>query len=191
MPISVGNVKQILDLGVSLVLQEGPITKSVHLLLCTLKAALLHRYFPDDSKHRRRFDKMTKEKRRAMALEGYDNVNSDHDHTTKMEDEKLHEEKTQEKEDDREDTVKDHQKDRQKLREKEKDVKLHAEDAEWLKEIRTKAKAKLEKMIRNAGVEEKAKELAVKLENTFQETANDQGSQYRIVAYERMRKLKT
>lgn len=60
MPINAGNVKQILDLGVSLVLQEGPINKNIHLILCTLKATLLHKYFPDDNKHRRKYEKMIK-----------------------------------------------------------------------------------------------------------------------------------
>jgi hypothetical protein len=72
MPINVDNIKQILDLGVSLVLQEGPITKSVHLLLCTLKAALLYKYFPDDNKHRRKYEKLAKEKRKLVMLSDYD-----------------------------------------------------------------------------------------------------------------------
>jgi hypothetical protein len=54
-----------------------------------------------------------------------------------------------------------------------------------------KAKAKLEKMIRKAGVEERAKELSMKIESTFEETANTKGELYRTVAYERMRNIKT
>jgi hypothetical protein len=46
-------------------------------------------------------------------------------------------------------------------------------------------------MIRKAGVEEKAKEFSLKLENTFEETANAKGELYRTVAYERMRNIKT
>lgn len=75
MPINAGNIKQILDLGVSLVLQDGPITKNVYLLLCTLKATLLHKYFPDDNKHRRKYEKMTKEKKKIIMHEDF----SDHD----------------------------------------------------------------------------------------------------------------
>ena len=60
MPINTGNIKQILDLGASLALQDGPITKNIHLLLSTLKAALLHKYFPDNNKHRKKYEKMTK-----------------------------------------------------------------------------------------------------------------------------------
>jgi hypothetical protein len=60
MPINTGNIKQILDLGPSLALQDGPITKNIHLLLSTLKATLLHKYFPDNSKHRKKYEKMTK-----------------------------------------------------------------------------------------------------------------------------------
>jgi hypothetical protein len=91
MPINVDNIKQILDMGVSLVLQEGPITKSVHLLLCTLKAALLHKYFPDDNKHRRKYEKMAKEKRKLIMLTDYDEENaiSEQENTNKMDDEKI------------------------------------------------------------------------------------------------------
>lgn len=66
MPINTGNIKQILDLGTSIALQEGPITKNVNLLLCTLKATLLHKYFPDNNKHRKKYQKMTKEKKKAI-----------------------------------------------------------------------------------------------------------------------------
>lgn len=53
-------------MGISIALQEGPITKNIHLLLCTLKAALLHKYFPENNKHRKKFEKLTKEKRKAV-----------------------------------------------------------------------------------------------------------------------------
>jgi hypothetical protein len=55
MSITTGNVKQILDLGTSLALQDGPITKNIHLLLNTLKAALLHKYFPENNKHKKKY----------------------------------------------------------------------------------------------------------------------------------------
>lgn len=55
MPITTTNVKQILDLGVSQSLQEVPSNKQIHLVLCTLKATLLHKYFPEDNKYRKKF----------------------------------------------------------------------------------------------------------------------------------------
>lgn len=55
MPINTSNVKQILDLGVSLALQQGNVTKTINFILCILKATLLHKYFPDNNKHRRKY----------------------------------------------------------------------------------------------------------------------------------------
>lgn len=67
MPINPSNVKQILDLGVSHSLQETASNKHIYLILCTLKAALLHKYFPDDNKYRKKFEKITKEKKKAAS----------------------------------------------------------------------------------------------------------------------------
>lgn len=57
MPINTNNIKQILDLGVTLVLQadKTKVTEKIHVLLCFLKATLLHKYFPDNNKHRRKY----------------------------------------------------------------------------------------------------------------------------------------
>lgn len=66
MSITTANIKQILDLGTSLALQDGPLTKNIHLLLCTLKATLLLKYFPDNTKHKKKYEKITKEKKKAI-----------------------------------------------------------------------------------------------------------------------------
>jgi hypothetical protein len=55
MNINTGNIKQILDLGTSLALQDGKVTKNIHLLLCVFKATLLHKYFPDNNKYRKKY----------------------------------------------------------------------------------------------------------------------------------------
>ena len=46
------------------VLLEGRITKPVFTLLNLLKATLLLKYFPDDSKHKKKHDKFLKEKKK-------------------------------------------------------------------------------------------------------------------------------
>lgn len=66
MPITTGNVKQILDLGASIALQEGPITKNIYLLLCIFKITLLYKFFPDNNKYRKKYEKMTKDKKKAV-----------------------------------------------------------------------------------------------------------------------------
>lgn len=53
--ITVDNVKEILDMDVSNILQEGTITDQVVHLLELLRAALLYKYFPDDVKHRKKY----------------------------------------------------------------------------------------------------------------------------------------
>ena len=53
--ITVDNVKEILDLDVSNILQEGNITDQVINLLELLRAALLFKYFPDDVKHKKKY----------------------------------------------------------------------------------------------------------------------------------------
>ncbi len=60
--INVDNVKQILDMDVSNILQEGLITQQVIHLLQIFRAALLYKYFPDDVKHRKKYEKLMKKK---------------------------------------------------------------------------------------------------------------------------------
>ena len=51
-------------MGVTNVLLEGQIGKRITTLLHSLKATLLHLYFPEDSKHKKRHEKLIKEKRK-------------------------------------------------------------------------------------------------------------------------------
>ena len=53
--ISVDNVKEILDMDVSNILQEGTITEKIIHILDVLRAALLFKYFPDDVKHKKKY----------------------------------------------------------------------------------------------------------------------------------------
>ena len=54
MHIHSGNIKEILDLGITDILLNGHISKTITTLLHSLKATLLHRYFPEDNKHRKK-----------------------------------------------------------------------------------------------------------------------------------------
>ena len=60
MEINTFNVKEILDLGVTNIILEGPISKGVTTLLHSLKATLLHLYFPEDHKHKKKHEKLMK-----------------------------------------------------------------------------------------------------------------------------------
>lgn len=62
--ITASNVKEILDLGVTDILYDGPIDKGVNTLLHSLKATLLYKYFPEDHKHKKKHERLLKEKRK-------------------------------------------------------------------------------------------------------------------------------
>ena len=64
MQINTNNVQEILELKVTDIILDGPITKGIHTLLHSLKATLLHKYFPEDSKHRKKHERLSKEKRK-------------------------------------------------------------------------------------------------------------------------------
>jgi hypothetical protein len=49
-------------MDVSNILQEGIITDQVVHLLELLRAALLYKYFPDDVKHRKKYERLSKKK---------------------------------------------------------------------------------------------------------------------------------
>jgi len=54
------NVKEILDLNVSNILQTGLVDSRVRHLLELLKITLLCRYFPDDSRYKKNYQKVLK-----------------------------------------------------------------------------------------------------------------------------------
>lgn len=60
--ITVDNVKEILDMDVSQILQEGTVNEQVSHLLELMRAALVYKYFPDDIKYRKKYEKLTKRK---------------------------------------------------------------------------------------------------------------------------------
>ena len=49
-------------MDVSNILQEGQITEQVIYLLELFRAAILHKYFPEDFKHKKKFEKLSKKK---------------------------------------------------------------------------------------------------------------------------------
>ena len=49
-------------MDVSNILQEGHITEQVIYLLELFRAALLYKYFPEDFKHKKKFEKLSKKK---------------------------------------------------------------------------------------------------------------------------------
>ena len=49
-------------MDISNILQEGPATDQVVHLLELLSAALLFKYFPDDVKHRKKYERLSKKK---------------------------------------------------------------------------------------------------------------------------------
>ena len=53
--LGISNIKEILELKVVGVLEDGEITENTLELLSNLKTVLLFKYFPDDAKERRRF----------------------------------------------------------------------------------------------------------------------------------------
>jgi hypothetical protein len=55
-------VQEILDLGVSNILQDGERTPKITELLLALRNVLLYKYFPDDVKHRKKYEQIIKKK---------------------------------------------------------------------------------------------------------------------------------
>ncbi len=54
-------VKEILDLDVTtVILEQGDMTQEAVRVLQKLKSVLLHKYFPDDIKVRKKYEKLTK-----------------------------------------------------------------------------------------------------------------------------------
>ncbi len=54
-------VKEILDLDVTtVILEQGDMTQEAVRVLQKLKSVLLHKYFPDDIKIRKKYEKLTK-----------------------------------------------------------------------------------------------------------------------------------
>ena len=51
-------------MGVTNVILDGQISKGVSTLLQSLKATLLHLYFPEDHKHKKKHEKLMKEKKK-------------------------------------------------------------------------------------------------------------------------------
>lgn len=60
--ITIHNVQEILELGVSNILQEGEKSSKVNELLFVLRNVLLYKYFPDDIKHKKKYEKILKKK---------------------------------------------------------------------------------------------------------------------------------
>lgn len=60
--ITTENVKEILDMNVSNILQNGPVDSKVKNILNVLKSALLLKYFPEDIKHLKKYQKLSKKK---------------------------------------------------------------------------------------------------------------------------------
>lgn len=61
-PITDENIKDILDLGVVEIIKTGEITSETRHLLQFLKSVLLYKYFPDDTKIRKKFQKVIKKR---------------------------------------------------------------------------------------------------------------------------------
>lgn len=58
--ITPSNAKEILDLEVANILQDGPMDYKVRSILNLLKSSLLLKYFPDDSKNMRNYQKFSR-----------------------------------------------------------------------------------------------------------------------------------
>jgi hypothetical protein len=55
-------VQEILDLGVSNILQDGDKTAKITEILFILRNVLLYKYFPEDVKHRKKYEQILRKK---------------------------------------------------------------------------------------------------------------------------------
>lgn len=67
---------------------------------------------------------------------------------------------------------------------------MQEELLEELEAIRKKTVLKIQRILKKSGIEENAKNLAMKLQASFQEKSQNSGEKYANIAYNHMRKLK-